>query len=79
MKKYKYYIAWVSESDGACGDDTGINKQADLIPEYEKGNPNVTCFNIKATNLRNAIDRGNSMAFMDNFTGHDTVTITRKA
>lgn len=31
MKKYRFYIAWMSESDSNCGEENGINTQT-LFP-----------------------------------------------
>lgn len=72
MKKYLFLIAWMAHSDGACGEDTGVDKRNDLYPQYQKGNDHITAWEIEAENEEAALDKGYRKAFMSNFTAHDT-------
>lgn len=76
--KYRFYIAWMSESDGACGEDTGINTQNDLIPEYNMGNGNVNMWEFDCENEDMACLLGYKEAFFNNWTAHDSFTVVEE-
>jgi hypothetical protein len=75
VRKYRFYIAWLQDSDGGCGDETNIFQSEDLIPEYNNGNGHVSCTEIEANTLEQAYDKGYRWAFFENFTAKDTVTV----
>lgn len=72
--KFRFYIAWVDGSDGACGDETKIKSTSDLVPEYNKGNEHVSMRVIEADTIEQALDKGYRWAFFENFTACDTLT-----
>jgi hypothetical protein len=75
MKTYLFLLAWVDGSEGAGGDDTNVDDQDDLLPEYNKGSEHVFALYIAAPNETIARDVGYSRAFHDNYTGYNTVSI----
>ena len=74
-KRFVFLLAWVSGSDSACGEDTKINSQDDLMKEFLNRNPNIFAVEIYAENEEIAYAFGCKEAFFDNFTAHDSVSI----
>jgi hypothetical protein len=75
MSKYVYLIGWMDDSDGACGEKTGIKKQEDLEPLWKKGSEHVASYPLNATDLEVAQWEGMGRAFRDDFTATDTLSI----
>lgn len=73
MKRYRFYIAWVNGSDGACGEETKISRLEDLKPQYEAGNEYVNNWEYDAPEGFEW-EVGAARAFMANFTAIDTVS-----
>jgi hypothetical protein len=72
--KYQFLIGWVNKSEGAGGKETGINSKDDLKKLYASGSKHVACYEYEAPSGYGA-NVGESMAFRDNFTDKDTVSI----
>jgi len=72
MKKYLFLIAWAAGSDGACGVDTKIRSQKDLVKQHRAGNPEVWTIEIQADNEESAWDKGYRAAFFENWIANDT-------
>lgn len=75
---YLFLLAWVSRSDSACGDDTGVNDQKDLYPGFLRGNAHVSAWLIKADNEETAAAFGYKEAFFAGYTAEDSVSICLK-
>jgi len=74
MKTYLFLLAWVDGSEGAGGDDTNVDDQDDLLPEYNKGSEYILSLYIVAPNEKIAAAFGYSHAFYENYTGYNTVS-----
>lgn len=74
MKKCKFYIGWFENSDGACGDSTGIHSQDDLIRLYNEGSEFVDCYEYEAPEGFEW-EIGAAKAFNNNFTAHDSTSV----
>jgi hypothetical protein len=82
MKRYLFLLAWIHKSESSCGDPTNIRKQADLLPEYKKGNEYILAMEIRIPQItRNGIVEseiaqkyGEAEAFQNDFTSYDTVS-----
>jgi len=78
MKKYRFYIAWMSESDSNCGEENGINTQKDLISEYIKGNESVDTWVFECENEEMAYLLGYKEAFFMNYTAQDSFSVVEE-
>jgi len=80
MKLYKcrFIIGWIDESDGACGESTGINSSDDLIKaaDGDKSKDLFSVFEYEAP-YDYAWEVGASYAFMEDWTAHDTLSIAQ--
>ena len=73
--KYVFLIGWIDGSDGACGEETGVTSQTDLIAIYKgEKQGQVTSWEIEAENENEAYERGATKAFLDNWTARDSMT-----
>ena len=74
LKHYVFYIAWVQDSPGAGGEDTNINTQDDLIPQFQAGNGFVSAYFFTAPDDDAAYAIGESHAFREGYMATDTVS-----
>jgi hypothetical protein len=79
MNTYLYLLAWVSGSDGACGEDNNIHSQDDLLPQYLACNVDVFAIKINIPFADRgktiACKYGDSAAFHNGYTSNDTTSI----
>ena len=73
MKHCKFFIAWMSGSDGACGEETKVHSINDLIPQYHEKNDNVTMYEYDAPEGFEW-EIGAAKAFRDNWTASDSLS-----
>jgi hypothetical protein len=78
-RRFLFLLAWASGSDGeadnlAPGEYTRVEKQEDLLIQFEKKNKNIFALEIWASNENIAAALGYKEAFMDNYTAHDSVS-----
>ena len=74
MNKCTFYVAWFAGSEGADGEDTGVNSQDDLVSQYNAGNEHVRRFEYEAPEGFEW-EVGAAKAFRQNYTAHDSVSI----
>ena len=77
MKHCKFLIGWMNGSDGANGDETGINSPNDLETLYNEGSEYVACYEFDAPDnlsYKELTYMGMGYAFMQDWTAHDTFT-----
>jgi len=73
-KRYLFLLAWVSGSEGACGEETHIYESDDLYPQYTLGSDNIFAVEIWAPSDKIAWALGYQEAFFNNFTANDSVS-----
>lgn len=75
MKTYLFLLAWIQGSDSADGEETNVNKQSDLLPEFLAGNDSIFAREIVAPNKDVANVFGSAAAFHDNYTGANSLSV----
>lgn len=75
MKRYLFLLAWIDGSDSACGENTKVHCQEDLTEQFDNGNENVFAVDIHASNADIASAYGYKMAFFNNYTAYDSLSV----
>lgn len=83
MKRFLFLLAWAEGSDSAGGDATEVQSQQDLMPEFLKGNQHIFAVEIQVSTFEDDDDvseiaskYGYAEAFYNNYTAHDSVSVT---
>lgn len=75
MKRFLFLLGWVDGSDSACGEKTDIHQQRDLLYQFKLGNEHVFAVQVETDSETVATHVGRSIAFGDNYTEYDTVSM----
>ena len=79
-RRFLFLLAWVSESDGNCGEVNDVNSQDDLRHQFDLGNTAVMAVDILLPDYGSrtediAAALGYAKAFDANYTAYDTVSM----
>jgi hypothetical protein len=81
MNHFLYLIAWAAFSESSGDEDTKVNTQEDLLPQFIAGNEHVFAVKILIpipfcdSDDERAVRYGDAEAFRNNYTAWDSTSI----